>query len=89
MRPDVHLDEFISLKVLEKRISGKIHRHTIDNLQPNRTYLLELQAISRWKRRRLRSHQVTLRIQTPALAEGTFAETVTSLVLLSRVSHQL
>ncbi|RMX37715.1 hypothetical protein pdam_00023012 [Pocillopora damicornis] len=69
LRPDIHLEEFITLPVQHERLEGKIHRFTISNLQPNRTYVLELQAISRYNKKRLRSHRVSLRIQTPAVAE--------------------
>ncbi|XP_022788161.1 anosmin-1-like isoform X2 [Stylophora pistillata] len=69
LRPDIHLDEFISLQVRDKRLKGTIHKFTISNLQPNRTYVLELQAICRYENRRLRSKQVTVRIQTPTVAE--------------------
>lgn len=80
LRPDIHLDEFISLQVRDKRLKGTIHKFTISNLQPNRTYVLELQAICRYENRRLRSKQVTLRIQTPTVAEGTEGQRVSSFI---------
>lgn len=77
MRPDITLDQFESFQVIDKRIKGNIHRYTITNLQPNKTYKLELQAIILGHEKRLRSKRVTLTIRTPALTEGTEGQTVT------------
>jgi len=60
----------ISLEVRDRRIKGNIHQYSIKELLPNRTYVLEIQAISRWREKRLRSQWVILRIRTPATEEG-------------------
>lgn len=70
MRPDIHLEQFESFEVTDRRIKGNIHKYTITDLQPNKTYKLELQAIVLQHEKRLRSSRVTLTIQTPALTKG-------------------
>ena len=56
--------------VTDKRIPGNIHEYTIKELLPNRTYVLEMQVIARWREQRLRSEWVMLTIRTPASDEG-------------------
>lgn len=77
MRPDILLDQYESFEVSEQRIKGNIHRYTINGLQPNTTYLLEIQAIFRLNTTRVRSPRVTHTVRTPALAKGTVGQTVT------------
>ena len=77
MRPDILLEQYESFEVSEQRIKGNMHRYTINELQPNTTYLLEIQAILRLNTKRLRSSRVTLTVRTPALEKGTVGLTVT------------
>ena len=77
MRPGIILDQYESFEVSEQRIKGNIHQYTINGLQPNTTYLLEIQAILRLNTKRVRSSRVTLTVQTPALTKGTVGQTVT------------
>jgi len=77
MRPGIILDQYESIEVSEQRINGNIHQYTINGLQPNTTYLLEIQAILRLNTKRVRSSRVTLTVQTPALTKGTVGQTVT------------
>ena len=56
--------------VTDRRIPGNIHEYTIKELLPNRTYVLEIQVIGRWREQRLRSERVKLTIRTLALQEG-------------------
>ncbi|XP_020605527.1 anosmin-1-like isoform X2 [Orbicella faveolata] len=69
MRPDILLDQYESFEVSEQRIKGNIHQYSINGLQPNTTYLLEIQAILRLNTKRVRSSRVTLTVRTPALAK--------------------
>jgi len=77
MRPDIVLDQYESFEVSEQRIKGNIHQYTVSELQPNTTYLLEIQAILRLSTKRVRSSRVTLTVRTPALAKGIVGQTVT------------
>ena len=77
MRPNILLDQYESFEVSEQRIKGNIHQYSISGLQPNTTYLLEIQAILRLNTKRVRSSRVTLTVRTPALAKGTEGQTVT------------
>lgn len=77
MRPDIHLKQFENFEVSEQRIKGNMHHYTINELQPNTTYVLEIQAILRLNAKRVRSSRVTLTVRTPALAKGTVGLTVT------------
>lgn len=77
MRPDFLLDQYESFEVSEQCIKGNIHQYSINGLQPNTTYLLEIQAILRLNTKRVRSSRVTLTVRTPALAKGTEGQTVT------------
>ena len=77
MRPDILLDQYEYFEVSEQRIKGNIHQYTINGLQPNTTYILEIQAILRLNTKRVRSSRVTLTVRTPALAKGTVRQTVT------------
>ena len=69
-RHDQHLEEMVSIRVEVHRVQGNVHQFVIKQLLPNTTYVLELQAISRWGERRLRSRWVILRIRTPAIEKG-------------------
>lgn len=77
MRPDIQLDQYESFEVSQQRIMGNIHQYTVTELQPNTTYQLEIRAILRSNKKRVRSSRVTLTVQTPALEKGTVGKTAT------------
>lgn len=77
MRPDILLEQYENFEVSEQRIKGNMHRYTINELQSNTTYVLEIQAILRLNTKRVRSSRVTLTVRTPPLAKGTVGLTVT------------
>lgn len=76
MRPDVLLAQYENFEVSEERIKGNMHRYTINELQSNTTYVLEIQAILRLNTKRVRSSRVTLTVRTPPLAKDEMKKTV-------------
>ena len=51
-------------------VSANSTEYTITELVPNTTYILELRAMARYKRPRLRSKRVILRIRTADVNKG-------------------
>ena len=66
MRLDVRTKKYVAIEVKDRHTMGNTTECTINGLLPNTTYLLELKAMTRWRRRNLRSRRVTIRIRTPS-----------------------
>lgn len=66
MRFDGKRKKYMALKVTDHHTMGNTTEYTINGLLPNTTYLLELRAMTWWKRRNLKSKRVTIRIRTPS-----------------------
>lgn len=66
MRLDDKTKKYVPLEVTDHHTMGNTTEYTINELFPNTTYLLELRAMTRWKRRNLKSKHVTIRIRTPS-----------------------
>lgn len=66
MRLDNKRKKYMSLEVTDHHTMGNNTEYTINELLPNTMYLLELRAMTRWKRRNLKSKRVTIRIRTPS-----------------------
>lgn len=69
LRLDQNQEKYMDLEVKDERLYGNIHQYRIKKLLPNRTYILEIQAITWWQGKRERSRWLRLRIRTPALTE--------------------
>ncbi|CAH3123485.1 unnamed protein product [Porites lobata] len=66
MRLDNKRKKYMPLEVTDHHTMGNNTEYTINELLPNTMYLLELRAMTRWKRRNLKSKRVTIRIRTPS-----------------------
>ena len=66
MRLDNKRKKYMPLEVTDHHTMGNNTEYTINELLPNTMYLLELRAVTRWKRRNLKSKRVTIRIRTPS-----------------------
>ena len=64
MRLDGKRKKYMPLEVTDHHTMGNTTEYTINGLLPNTMYLLELRAMTRWKRRNLKSKRVTIRIRT-------------------------
>lgn len=64
IRLDGKRKKYMPLEVTDHHTMGNTTEYTINELFPNTTYLLELRAMTRWKRRNLKSKRVTIRIRT-------------------------
>lgn len=65
-RLDDKTKKYMALKVTDKHTMGNTTDYRINDLFPNTTYLLELRAMTTWRRRNLKSKRVTIRIRTPS-----------------------
>ena len=70
MRLDNKRKKYMPLEVTDHHTMGNNTEYTINELLPNTRYLLELRAMTRWKRRNLKSKRVTIRIRTPSDKTG-------------------
>ena len=70
MRLDNKRKKYMPLEVTDHHTMGNNTEYTINELLPNTMYLLELRAMTRWKRRNLKSKRVTIRIRTPSDKTG-------------------
>ena len=66
MRLDNKRKKYMPLEVTDHHTMGNNTEYTNNELLPNTMYLLELRAMTRWKRRNLKSKRVTIRIRTPS-----------------------
>lgn len=66
MRLDNKRKKYMPLEVTDHHTMANNTEYTINELLPNTMYLLELRAMTRWKRRNLKSKRVTIRIRTPS-----------------------
>ena len=66
MRLDNKRKKYMPLEVTDHHTMGNNTEYTINELLPNTMYVLELRAMTRWKRRNLKSKRVTIRIRTPS-----------------------
>lgn len=66
MRLDNKRKKYMPLEVTDHHTMGNNTEYTINELLPNTMYLLELRAMTRWKRRNLKSKRVTIRMRTPS-----------------------
>lgn len=66
IRLDGKTKKYMALEVTDKHTMGNITEYTINELFRNTTYLLELRAMTRWRRRNLKSKRVIIRIRTPS-----------------------
>ena len=46
------------------RVSGDSYNYTIQNLKPDTTYYIEIEAICLWKKKRLKSPKIGLNVST-------------------------
>lgn len=66
IRLDNKRKKYMPLEVTDHHTMANNTEYTINELLPNTMYFLELRAMTRWKRRNLKSKRVTIRIRTPS-----------------------